>query len=71
MTKDASTPPQRLINEHCCAIADQIEPRYRSGKRSYGCGSHVAKLWGNAYEGARLALGGNLPVWLPKAWREG
>ncbi|GGO94918.1 hypothetical protein [Stakelama pacifica] len=47
------------INQRCCAIADRVEPRYRSqqpGARAYSCTGHVAKLWGAAYEGARLAL---------------
>jgi hypothetical protein len=41
-------------------IADQVEPRYRKGERSYSCGGHVAKLWQAAWDGANLALGGDV-----------
>lgn len=44
------------LNARCCAIADQVEPRYRIRQRSYSCTGHVAKLWGAAYEGARVAI---------------
>lgn len=35
-------------------IADRIVPQYRNGTRTYSCGSHTAKLWEAAYEGAKL-----------------
>ena len=45
--------------DRCTEIADQVEPRYRCGPRSYSCTGHVAKLWQAAWDGACVALGGN------------
>lgn len=56
--------PADEIYAHATRIADQVEPRFRHGARSYGCGGHVAKLWGAAWEGACIALGGD-----PAAYR--
>jgi hypothetical protein len=47
------------IADRCAKIADQVEPRYRTLGRSYSCTGAVAKLWGAAFNGAWLALGGD------------
>lgn len=41
------------------AIADQVEPRYRTLGRRYSCTGHVANIWDAAYEAAFLALAPN------------
>ncbi len=45
----------------CAAIADQVEPRYRTMGRSYACTGTVGKHWTAAFEGARLALTNPMP----------
>jgi len=45
------------LNTHCTQVADMVVPQYRDGKKSYSCTGGVAKRWGAAFEGARLALG--------------
>ena len=49
---------RQMLRERCTAIADQVEPRYRNGARSYSCCGQVAKLWQAAWDGACVALGG-------------
>lgn len=47
------------VEARCTAIADQVVPAYRHGKRSYSCGSTVARAWRAAWDGACLGLGGD------------
>lgn len=46
-------------NDRYAAIADQVVPEYR-GDRVYSCTGHCAKRWNAAYDGARIALGGDM-----------
>lgn len=44
----------------CTEIADQVVPEYRADNaRHTGCGTHTAKRWQAAWDGACIALGGD------------
>lgn len=46
------------IAERCTQIANQVVPRYRTGK-PLSCTGQVARMWQAAWDGACRALGGD------------